>query len=183
MMTMTNKGKKYAVSEKRIETAWVKYRIARFEVLEKARAKGDYTAWQYEWIDNFEEFRLAYKQQRATNQAKARIKGKEYYANQSITGQLIKQAKIWKTPTIRKYAKGAGLTMNEAVNNLKSMTRQDLFDTYLQMFDGDYDAASAMYEAVVNGVGEATAEYATNKSEEMAKKRQAKELKKNNAII
>lgn len=180
---MTNKGKKYAVSEKRIETAWNKYTQTRFEILEKARAKGDYTSWQYEWIDTFEEFRLAYKQQRATNQAKARIKGKEYYAKQSITQQLIKQAKVWKTPTIQKYAKGAGLTMKEAVENLSSMTRQDLFDTYLQMFDGDYDAAAAMYEAVVNGVGQATASYAIAKSEEIAQKRQAKEMKKNNAII
>lgn len=166
---MTNKGKKYAVSEKRIETAWNKYTQTRFEILEKARAKGVYTDWQYEWIDTFEEFRLAYKQQRATNQAKARIKGKEYLKSASITQQLIKDAKVWKTPVIRKYAKQSGYTMTEAVEKLSVMSRQGLFDAYLQMFGGDYDAASAMYQAVVNGVGEATVAYAEKVSEENAK--------------
>lgn len=179
MSKKTNKGKTYKISEKRIQASWVKYRVAIFEQKEKARQRGDYSEWQWaDEIKDYETYRSAYKAQRAENQALAKA-GLEYKKSENITRQLIKQARTWTKPRIAKYAKIAGMTTKEAMDALSKMTKQQLFDAYLQMFDGDYDAAAALYNAVVHDAGEATVQAALKKSEEIAEARRLKAEKAN----
>ena len=44
-----------------------------------------------------------------------------------------------------------GNQVKDAEKKLKSMTRQELFDALLDISDGDYYAASAEYQTIVNG--------------------------------
>ena len=54
--------------------------------------------------------------------------------------------------THKTYKEKMGIaTVKDAEKKLKSMTRQELFDALLDINDGDYYAASAEYQTIVNG--------------------------------
>ena len=143
--------KKYTLTDDTLRKAWLNYNLKIDKIIENAKyKKGEDISWQFQdRIETYEEFKLEYKTIRTQNRY-ARIKG--WKVNTNITDRLVKQARTWKPKTIKTYKEKMGLTtVKDAEKKLKSMTRQELFDALLDISDGDYYAASAEYQTIVNG--------------------------------
>lgn len=137
-------------SEETIAKSWEKYNKLIDEQINKARSKGIDIGWQFERIESFSEYRAAYKQQQTSNRYYAeRSKVKKYRGKENITRQLFRKSKIWTRPIISRYAKESGVTSKEARESLSKLSRQQLFDTFLELQGNDYDAASALYRSIV----------------------------------
>lgn len=143
--------KKYNLSDDTLRKAWLKYNLKIDEIIEKAKyKKGEDISWQFQdRIETYEEFKLEYKTLRNQNRY-ARIKG--WKVNTNITDRLVKESRTWKPKTIKTYQEKMGIaTLEEAKKKLSKMSRQELFDALLEIHDGDFYAAKAEYQTIING--------------------------------
>lgn len=139
-------------SEETIAKSWEKYNKLIDEQIDKARLKGIDIGWQFERIESFAEYRAAYKSQQASNRFYAeKSKSRKYRGKENITRQLFRRSKVWTRPIISRYAKEVNLSTVEAKEKLSKLSRQELFDTFLEISGNDYDVASAQYKSIVYG--------------------------------
>lgn len=137
-------------SEETIVKSWERYNQLIEEEIAKARAKGKDIDWKFERIETLGEYRAAYKAQQSSNRFYAeKSKSKQYKGKENITRQLFRKSKIWTRNIITRYAKIIGLSTAEAEYGLGKMTRQELFQAFLDAAGNDYDIAAANYRSIV----------------------------------
>ena len=92
-----------------------------------------------------------YKKQQASNRYYAEKTTKKYRGKENIARQLFRKSKVWTKTIISRYAKEIGLSTSEAKYGLSKLSRQQLFDTFLELSGKDYDIAAANYRSIVYG--------------------------------
>lgn len=159
-------------SEKTIRKAWERYNEMIDKQIDKAAAKGRDIGWQWDRLDTYAEFVAAYRAQKISNRYyKEMKKGKEYKGKENITRQLVSASHTWTRPIIYRFkAERKFATVGEAETALQKTSRQQLFDYYLELNNGDYDYAAAGYQSLINNI--------TIDAEEVKRKREERKEKK-----
>ena len=144
--------KERLTSEETIAKAWKRYNEMINEQIDKAKAQGKDIGWQFERLETYDEFRSAYMYQQSSNRYyAAKGKKKAYKGKENITRQLVKWSHIWTRSVISRYAKEIDATSMEAAYDLSKKSRQELFDTFLELSGNNYDVAAASYRSIVYG--------------------------------
>lgn len=143
--------RKRTTSEETIAKSWEVYNKLIDEQIDKARLNGEDIGWQFERIETFAEYRAEYKKQQASNRYYAEKTTKKYRGKENIARQLFRKSKVWTKTIISRYAKEIGLSTAEAKYGLSKLSRQQLFDTFLELSGKDYDIAAANYRSIVYG--------------------------------
>lgn len=146
---------RFKVDENKIRESWQKYNLEIGKLITEARRKGEDISWQFQdRITDYEIYREAWKRQKARNITKAEHTSKKWAAKENITRQLVKKARTFNQRIVSRYAKGKGVKPAVAKQELRSMSRQQLWDIYLEMAGGDKAEAAKIYRAVVYGKGD-----------------------------
>ena len=159
-------------SEKTIRKAWERYNETIDKQIDKAAAQGRDIGWQWDRLETYAEFVAAYRAQKISNRYYKEMKrGKEYKGKENITRQLVAASHTWTRPIIYRYKKEKKFTtVAEAETALQKTSRQQLFDYFLELNNGDYDYASAGYQSLINNI--------TIDVEEVKRKREERKKKK-----
>lgn len=145
---------KFKVDENKIRESWEKYNLEIGKLIAEAKRKGEDISWQFQnRITDYEAYRTEWKFQKARNITKAEHTKKKWAAKENITRQLVRKARTFNQKIISRYAKGKGIKSAEAKQELRNMSRQQLWEIYLEAAGGDKAEAAKIYRAVVYGKG------------------------------
>lgn len=146
---------KFKVDENKIRESWQKYNLEIGKLITEAKRKGEDISWQFQnRITDYETYRTEWKFQKARNITKAEHTKKKWAAKENITRQLVKKARTFNQKIISRYAKSKEIKPAVAKQELRNMSRQQLWDIYLEMAGGDKAEAAKIYRAVVYGKGD-----------------------------